>query len=331
MNDILASILFFIIAFFSVIKAYKIINKILSEKMFNQKIDLTVNEILDRKGMIYGHHKTTKKISAFDVKTKERLDDLLSAHEGLADHIKMIIRQSGIKMTITQLLAACLSGGITLTSIFIELEILETYLAIPIGLSVGSFLIYQILAYQADRRKQDFLAQFPDTIDMMVRGVKAGLNISRIIRLVSMEAKEPIAGEFNTMLQKLELGVPYEKVLVDAANEIDIQEFRFMSVALILQIENGGQLADILGNLSNIVRKRLELQLKVRAMSSESRMSAIILCALPFVFAGIMAVINPGHLQELIKPGLGQTLLKSGCGLYFLGVVSMFKITKMKI
>ena len=158
MNDTLASILFFIIAFFSVIKAYKIINKILSEKMFNQKIDLTVNEILDRKGMIYGHHKTTKKISAFDVKTKERLDDLLSAHEGLADHIKMIIRQSGIKMTITQLLAACLSGGITLTSVFIELEILETYLAIPIGLSVGSFLIYQILAYQADRRKQDFLA-----------------------------------------------------------------------------------------------------------------------------------------------------------------------------
>ena len=111
----------------------------------------------------------------------------------------------------------------------------------------------------------------------------------------------------------------------------DIQEFRFMSVALILQIENGGQLAEILSNLAGIVRKRLELQLKVRAMSSESRMSAIVLCALPFVFAGIMAVINPGHLEELIKPGMGQTLLKIGCGLYFLGVVSMFKITKMKV
>lgn len=331
MNDIFVTILFFIIAFCVFLKSHKIINAFLSDKKFNQKIEEKMADIIDRKGMLYGTDKVVKKISAFDVKTRERLDDLLSSHEGLVDHIRIIIRQAGIKMSLTQLLAACLSGGITLTTFFTELEILEFTLAAPIGMVVGSFLIYQILAYQADRRKQEFLIQFPDTIDMMVRGVKAGLNISRIIRLVSTEAKEPISGEFNTMLQKLELGVPYEKVLVDAANEIDIQEFRFMSVALILQIENGGQLADILSNLSNIVRKRLELQLKVRAMSSESRMSAIVLCALPFVFAGIMAAINPGHLAELIKPGLGQTLLKVGSGLYFLGVVSMFKITKMKI
>jgi len=86
-----------------------------------------------------------------------------------------------------------------------------------------------------------------------------------------------------------------------------------------------------LSNLSGIVRKRLELQLKIRAMSSEARMTAIVLCALPFAFAGIMLFMNPDHLQILFKPGTGHTLLKVFCGLYFLGVVSMFKITKMKI
>ena len=249
----------------------------------------------------------------------------------MLEHIKLVIRQSGIKMSVTQLFAACASGGLILSSIFIDLKVFDDIIAIPLGMSVGAFLIWQLLAFQADKRKREFLNMFPDTIDMMVRGVKAGLNISRIIRLVSIEAKDPIASEFNSMLQKMELGVPFDKVFIDAANAIDIQEFRFMSVALILQIENGGMLAEILTNLSGIVRKRLELQMKVKAMSSESRMSAVILCALPFVFAGIMLYTNPSHLSGLIEDETGVTLIKVGSILYFIGVVCMLKFTKMEI
>lgn len=331
MNEFILLSIYFLIARFSFLKAYKIFTDRANRKSFHNTIEKKIQDIAERQELLYGSIKTAKRASAFDVKNKEKLDDLLSAHHTTLDSIRMIIRQAGIKMTLSQLCSACITGGIIVSGLFIELNVLEAHLAILIGMPVGMYLIYSLLEYQASKRKQDFLKIFPDTIDMMVRGVKAGLNISRLIRLVSMETKEPIAGEFNTMLQKMELGVPYDKVFIDAANEVDIEEFRFMCVAFVLQIENGGMLADILSNLSGIVRKRLELQLKIRAMSSEARMTAIVLCALPFAFAGIMLFMNPDHLQILFKPGMGHTLLKVFCGLYFLGAVSMFKMTRMKI
>jgi len=332
MDNILTSdIIYFLLALFIFIKVYKTFERKREQKEFEEKIQEKVQEVIEKNALIYGTTTRKKRSSAFDLKNKERLDDLLSAHYTVVDHMQIALRQSGIKMSIRELICACLLGGSMFSYVLIECDLLDKFLSTVVGMPIGMYLIYSVLIYQAEKKKQDFLTMFPDTIDMMIRGVKAGLNISRVIRLVSMEAKEPIASEFNTMVQKMELGVPFDKVFVDAANDIDIEEFRFMSVALVLQMENGGALAEILGNLSQIVRKRLELQLKIRAMSSEARMSAIVLCALPFAFAGIMMFMNPDHLKGLLKPGLGQTLLKVGCFLYFIGVACMLKITKMKV
>jgi tight adherence protein B len=177
----------------------------------------------------------------------------------------------------------------------------------------------------------EFLKLFPDAIDMMIRGVKAGLNIERVIKLVSMESGEPLAREFGTISQKFELGIKPERVLIEAAERIDVEEFRFLVVALVLQMENGGVLAEILQNLAGIIRKRLELDLKVKALSAEARMSAIVISALPFVFAGMMAFINPGHMQEFILPGTGQTLLKVAIALFCIGTILMVQATKIKV
>jgi Flp pilus assembly protein TadB len=122
-----------------------------------------------------------------------------------------------------------------------------------------------------------------------------------------------------------------EKVLVEAADKIDIEEFRFLVVALVLQMENGGVLAEILQNLSGIVRKRLELGLKLKAMSAEARMSAIVISVLPFIFAGIMSLINPNHIKEFTNPGSGQTLLKIAVTLFSVGSFMMLKATKIKV
>lgn len=332
MHDItISDIVYFCLALLVFMKVYSFIERKKEEKEFDDKIQEKIQAFVEKNALMYGTGVRKKRSSAFDVKNKERLDDLLSAHYTLLDHIQIALRQSGIKMSIKELIFLCILGGCVCSFLFIEFEVLDSLLSIIVGMPIGMYSVYSVLIYQAEKKKQAFLVMFPDTIDMMIRGVKAGLNLSRVIRLVSMEAKEPIASEFNTMVQKMELGVPFDKVFVDAANDIDIEEFRFMSVALVLQMENGGALAEILGNLSQIVRKRLELQLKVRAMSSEARMSAIVLCALPFAFAAIMMFMNPDHLKGLLKPGLGQTLLKIGCILYFIGVACMLKITKMRV
>ena len=234
-------------------------------------------------------------------------------------------------MNVDTFIVICAIGGVAFAALIVYFKFLNMLTGIPIGMCVGAYLSYNFLASRAAKKKMQFLEQFPDAIDMMIRGVKAGLNIARIIKLVSMEAKDPIAGEYLTISRKMDLGMEPEKVLVEAADKIDIEEFRFLVVALVLQMENGGTLGEILVNLSGIIRKRLELGLKLKAMSAEARMSAIVISALPFIFAGIMALINPSHIKEFMQPGSGQTLLKITITLFAMGTFFMLKATNIKV
>lgn len=267
--------------------------------------------------------------------TKIENQDFGSSADGantIVDRIVIIMHNAGLSdMPVSNFVIYCTVGGIVMTTLILYFDFLNALSGVPIGMSVGAYLMYTFLKSRADKRKMEFLQQFPDAIDMMIRGVKAGLNIGRIMKLISTESKDPIASEFRTISQKFDLGVVPEKVLTEAADRIDIEEFRFLVVALVLQMENGGVLGEILANLAGIVRKRLELGLKIRAMSSEARMSAIVLSALPFAFAGIMAVLNPEHLKEFTKPGNGQALLKVGITLFSIGTFMMIKATKIKV
>ncbi|MDR1561137.1 MAG: type II secretion system F family protein [Holosporaceae bacterium] len=269
--------------------------------------------------------------STFVTKTKHDFQDNIQIN-GIIDKIAIIMKKAGITtMPVAQFVTICSIGGSVFAAIIVHFHFLNAITGIPIGMCGGGYLVYFFLAAQASKKKNLFLKQFPDAIDMMIRGVKAGLNISRIIKLVSMEAKDPIASEYRIISQKLDLGIEPEKVLLEAAEKIDLEEFRFLVVALILQMENGGVLADILQNLSGLIRKRLELVLKLKAMSAEARMSAIVISVLPFVFAGIMAIVNPNHLKEFITPGTGQTLLKVAIALFGAGAFFMFKASKIKV
>ncbi len=243
-----------------------------------------------------------------------------------------IMKKAGITdMSPGKFVAFCFSGGVGLTIILLYFQFLNGIIGVPIGMVVGAYLVFNFLKSRADKKKMEFLQLFPDAIDMMIRGVRAGLNIGRIMKLVSMESKDPIASEYKIISQKFDLGVEPEKVLLEAADRIDLEEFRFLVVALVLQMENGGMLGEILANLSSIVRKRLELGLKLKAMSAEARMSAIVLSALPFAFAGIMALLNPAHLKVFMEPGAGQTMLKVMIVLFLIGTFFMLKATKIKV
>ncbi|MDR0677981.1 MAG: type II secretion system F family protein, partial [Holosporaceae bacterium] len=202
---------------------------------------------------------------------------------------------------------------------------------IPVVMGVWTFLVHILLNYLINVKKREFLKLLPDAIDMMIRGCKAGLNIVHIMRMVGEESREPVASEFKTISQRFDMGIDHKKVLFTAAEKIDIEEFQFLVITLVLQMENGGALAEILQNLSGIVRQRLEFELKLKAVSAEARMSAIIISALPFIFASVMAIINPDNLEEFYIPGTGQTLLKIAITLFVTGTYVMWKATKIKV
>jgi tight adherence protein B len=273
-----------------------------------------------------------ERISTFVKVQHEEFGQGEGSSDTFIERTRRIMKNAGITdMTTTTFLISCSVGGVCFAIFILYFDFLNFITGIPIGFAVGAYLVYNFLASRAEKKKMEFLQQLPDAIDMMIRGVKAGLNIGRVVKLVSMEARDPLASEYLIISQKFDLGVEPEKVLVEAADRIDIEEFRFLVVALVLQIENGGVLGEILANLSGIVRKRLELGLKMKAMSAEARMSAIVISALPFIFAGIMALVNPNHISEFTKPGSGQTLLKIGVTLFSLGTFFMLKATKIKV
>lgn len=320
----------FICSFLAFFIAYKWFTRPADVLDYDQQVAIRVEALSKQQdNLLESAH---ERVSTFVKVQHEEFGDTELSADDMISRVRRIMKSAGITtISVATFLLFCTLGGIGFTIFILYFDFLNAITGVPIGFSVGAYLVYNFLASQAEKRKMEFLQQLPDAIDMMIRGVKAGLNVGRVVKLVSMEMKDPIASEYRTISQKFDLGIEPEKVLVEAADRIDIEEFRFLVVALVLQMENGGVLAEILANLSGIVRKRLELGLKMKAMSAEARMSAIVISALPFVFAGIMALVNPNHISEFTKPGSGQTLLKIALTLFSMGTFFMLKATKLKV
>ncbi|MDR1334467.1 MAG: type II secretion system F family protein [Holosporaceae bacterium] len=330
MTQIINTVLIFFTAFFCFYGTYAFFNR--SEE--NDEVKKKLEERIKRlsKQQVELLESASDRISTFTKIENADFGSSSGSQYQLVDRIALIMRKASITdISIRNFTLACAAGGVAFAFLIIHFNFLNAGLGIPVGFVVGAFLVYNMFASMAAKKKMDFLQLFPDAIDMMIRGVKAGLNVGRIMKLVSIESKDPIASEFRTISQRFDLGVEPEKVLVDAADRVDIEEFRFLVVALVLQMENGGVLAEILQNLSSIIRKRLELGLKLKAMSAEARMSAIVISALPFAFAGIMSLINPNHIKEFTNPGSGQTLLKIAITLFSIGTFMMLKASKIKV
>ncbi len=320
----------FIIAFICFFIIYKILYKNEQVEDYNKILEKKILTLSQQQDMLL--ESANERVSTFIKLEHEEFSQGGEGSDTINDKIKRIMKKAGISdMSVLTFSLLCCLGGSGFAAFIIHFDFLNFITGLPIGFCIGAYLIYNFLASQAAKKRMAFLKQFPDAIDMIIRGVKAGLNINRIIRLVSIESKDPIASEYRTISQKFDLGMEPEKVLVEAAERIDIEEFRFLVVALVLQMENGGVLGEILMNLSSLVRKRLELGLKLKDMSAEARMSAIVISALPFVFAGIMMIVNPNHLSEFTKPGSGQTLLKIAIALFSIGSFLMVKATKIKV
>lgn len=187
------------------------------------------------------------------------------------------------------------------------------------------FMIKRLIS----RREQAFLSDFPDALDLIVRAVRAGIPVTETLQIVADEGGPRIAEEFSTIGEELALGVDMAATLKSAAHRIGIPDFNFFVVSLLLQRETGGGLAETLENLSNVVRRRKELRLKIRALTSEGRMSAKIVGGIPVLAIGAITVMRPEYMQPLIQDPTGRVLLAAGAGSIVLGMTLIGRITRM--
>jgi tight adherence protein B len=203
--------------------------------------------------------------------------------------------------------------------------------AILIGIAVGIGLPYGVINSMGKRRVKAFLNLFPDAIDLMVRALRSGLPISEAIIGASQEIGDPVGAEFSSVESGMRMGRDLDSLLWDIAKRIDAPELRFFIIALGVQRETGGNLAETLANLSDLLRRRKMMQQKVRAMSSEARASTMILGSLPFVVTGILMLTSPGYIRVLFVDPRGLMLVGLAVGMLCTGIGIMVKMAKFEI
>lgn len=199
------------------------------------------------------------------------------------------------------------------------------------GTILGVFTAYQWVVFMADRRDQEFLKLFPEVLETMIRTVRAGATIDRSLKIVGEKIREPFGSIFRTMSHQIQVGVPMDHVLKQTADTLMIDDFRFFAVVLSIQQETGGTLAEVLGKLSSLIRARQELRLKMHALTSESRTSAIIVGSLPVGFGVLLQLLSPGHFDPFFQNPTGHMLFNGALGLLGLGFFVLWKMTQIKV
>ncbi len=231
------------------------------------------------------------------------------------------IRRTGKNWTLTQYMFASMIMFVVATGgmLIVRAPFLMAGL---IGLFIGLGLPYLVVGMLIKRRVAQFNARFPDAIDLLVRGLKSGLPVTETFQIVSQELPGPVGEEFKGIIERIRIGNTMEAALQETANMLGTPEFQFFCITIQIQRETGGNLAETLANLSDVLRKRAQMKLKIRAMSSEAKASAYIVGALPFFVFGVVWSVNPSYLagffyeERLIIAGLGGLVWMSiGAGI----------------
>ena len=204
-------------------------------------------------------------------------------------------------------------------------------LSSPRAIVAGVWSALKYLQYIIGKQHRAFLQVFPDAIDLIVRGLRSGLPVSESLVLVSQEVPDPVGATFARVSNTMKLGVPLEKALQETAKKLDLSEFNFFTTSILLQRETGGNLSEILNNLSEVLRARILMRLKIKAMSSEARASTIIIGALPFVVILAVGVISPDYMKPLWNDYRGNIWLIIACGMLGSGLWIMRRMSQFEI
>lgn len=199
------------------------------------------------------------------------------------------------------------------------------------GFGLGLAIPHLVIGMMIAKRGKRFVRDLPDAIDIIIRGVRSGLPTTESMQIIVREMEGPVATEFGRILDLVKLGLPLDEILQESGARIDVQEMKFFVVSLNIQRETGGNLAETLENLVDILRRRAQMRLKIRALSSEARASAIIIGALPFLMFAVIYSINPEYVGELMTDPRGIAMLVGGCASLGLGIFTMVRMIRMDI
>ena len=259
------------------------------------------------------------------------LDEILKRILPRQDVLRLRLSRSGLNIAVAvYVLASILVAFLTYVTarVLIDMPVVTSLLfAIVAGLG----LPHMFIGFLIKRRQTKFIDYFPEAIDLMVRGIKAGLPIGEAIRAAAEEVPDPVGEELRRVTDGVRIGRKMDEVLWETSHRLNLQEFKFFTIALSIQSETGGNLTETLNNLSEVLRSRRQLKRKIKAMSSEAKASSYIIGSLPFIMTGLIYLVNSEYIIGLYLDPRGKVLIGIGLAMIAGGVGIMYKMVKFEI
>jgi tight adherence protein B len=240
------------------------------------------------------------------------------------------LEMTGKQISLGRYAVVCI-GIVALISFGLVVKGAPFILSLLLGIFVGVGGPHFVIGRMIKRRINKFNSNFPDAIELMVRGLRSGLPITETLVIVAGEITGPVGEEFRMVADKMKIGRTMEAALQDTADRLGTAEFQFFVITLAIQRETGGNLAETLSNLADVLRKRAQMKLKISAMSSESKASAYIVGSLPFIVFALVYMMNPHYMagffadQRLEVAGIGG-LIWMGIGAGIMAKMVSFEI-----
>jgi len=262
------------------------------------------------------------------------LDNLLRRSERMTN-FQNFLDQADLKVRAGNLLIYCVISAIVMGGVGLvlagSLPPNQATLFALVGAVLGGIIPFSYASYRRTKRFQKFEELFPDAIDTLARAVRAGHAFTTALELIATEIAEPVAGEFRMLFEEQKFGLPVRDALLNLTERMPLVDVKFFVTAVMLQRETGGNLAEILDNLSYVIRERFKIMRQVRVYTAQGRLTMLLLMGLPPVIVVIMLMTSPAFIRPLFADPIGHTLIVSGIVLQTLGYFVIRNIIRIQV
>jgi tight adherence protein B len=255
------------------------------------------------------------------------LDNILRRSERVSE-LQEMLQQGEVKTRAGNFLLLCLVSAVVVGFVVLRMS---TPLLGWVGAIVGFFLPYAYASYRRAKRFERFEALFPEAIDTLARAVRAGHAFTTAIEMIGNEVSEPVAGEFRQLYEEQKFGLPVRDALMNLVERVPLVDVKFFVTAVMLQRETGGNLAEILDNLSYVIRERFKIQRQVKVYTAQGRLTMVLLMGTPPAIVVIMMMTNPSFIRPLFTDPIGHVLVTIGIILQTIGYFVIRRIMRIEV
>jgi tight adherence protein B len=262
------------------------------------------------------------------------LDTLLRRSERMAN-LQIFLEQANVRIRAGNILLLCVVSAVVFGVVGYlvagSLPPNQALLFVLVGVVLGGTFPYSYASYRRTKRFQKFEELFPNAIDTLARAVRAGHAFTTALELIANEISEPIASEFRKLFEEQKFGLPVRDALMNLAARVPLVDVKFFVTAVMLQRETGGNLAEILDNLSYVIRERFKIMRQVRVYTAQGRLTMMLLMGLPPIIVVVMLTTNPAFIRPLFADPIGHTLVVAGIVLQTVGYFVIRKIIQIQV